>query len=664
MPISSKKQSIKLRSDPEGSFVAIGFAGGLNTLVSPQHLKDNECSILLNGVITEDGVITRRPGTLYYDSVADGNRVLGLFPFTVTSTTGVTTRYLLKMDDAGNLKKLDLTTKTWSTITGKTYTAGYNTELTQSYSTAYIGNGQDNLTKTDGSTITQFSSVADPSISTLTVTATGTTGSSNYSYGYTLQTSTGETLLANTNGGLPQTISITNGNATLSASNYNLITITRSSDANVTGYNVYGRTATNIFYMVTLPQTASGNITWKDDGTVTPDTFQGPPDQNSTSGVIGSIMQTYHETMFVGGIKGDPSRVYYSAGLDKFDDFQIVNGGGSISVNSSDGDEVTAIVPFKDKIVFFKNRSSYMFQFNTGSLPTVTVINPHIGCNAPRTAKVVLNDLFFLGAAGTGVFTLGYQQGYYGNGIADMLRTNEVSIKIHPTIASMNSSRIQYAAAIYSPQNYKYILAYADGGSTYNNMMAVYDTRYGAWVQWDGLNANCFCNFIDSDGKEHILYGDDNQGRVNELFVGNNDNDGSFTFRVKTKDFNNNSFHLLKTFVWPTFHFRYIKGLLKVTVITDGVNTVKTANITSTTGSYTGWSYDRWANFLWGTTTGNSASATSADAPRQLTDRYDARSIMFLFENTSATDTITLLGVECKYITRAGRRLPSQFLIQ
>ena len=663
MPIGMTRQNIKLSADPESFFLVQSLSGGLNTLVSPQHIADNECSILQNADITEDGVVIRRPGTQNYDSVVDGTRVHALAPFiTYDAITGVASRYLLKVDQAGNLKKLDLTTRTWSTITGKTYTASTNVEITQSNTTAYLGNGVDALTKTDGTTITAFTAVADPAISTLSLATGGTAGTTPYTYTYTLRTKTGESKPADTGGSAPNTKTITTGNAKLSATDYITLTITRSTDANVTGYNIYGRKSGETFYMGTVNQTDSGNPTFKDDGTITPNSFFGLPEQNSTAGIVGDILITYHETLFIGGVTTDPSRVYYSSGLDLFDDFQIVNGGGSITVNSSDGDVVTALVPYKDKVVIFKNRSTYMFQFNAGTIPTVTVVNPQLGCTSARSAKVVLNDLLFCGASGTGIFSLGYQQGYYGNGIADMLRTQEISIKVHPTLSSANKARIQYSCAIYSPQYYKYIFAYADGSSTYNNAMLVYDTRYSAWTQWTGLNANCFCLFIDSNGNEHILYGDDNAGRINELFIGDNDNGGTFDFKLRTKDFNAKSFHLLKTWVWPTFHFRNIKGSLKITIITDGASTQKTVNISSTTG-YTGWSYDKWATFLWGTTSGASASSTSADAPRQLNDRYDARSIMFLFENTSISDYITILGLECRYIIRKGRRLPSEYII-
>jgi hypothetical protein len=666
MPLGKKRATVKYSTDPGGNIYVQGFAGGFNSLVSPQHIADNECSILQNAQLIEDGVVTRRDGNTYFDSAADGGSVVGLYPFTTYDTSGNRTTTLMKMDDSGNLKKW--TGSAWATITGFTYTAGARAQFAQGKLSdgkdyAYVGNGIDPLSRTDGGTITTFNTVTDPNISTLTVAQQGTTGASSYAYTYSLVTKYGETLPADTGGSLPNYKAITNGNATLSATNYVKLTITRSSDPYVTGYNVYGRTIDSLLYLGFVPQTASGDVIFSDDGTAVPNNFFGIPLQNSTEGIKGSFLLTYHDTLIIAGIPTEPSRMYYSAGLDKFDDFQIVNGGGSILVNREDGDVITALVVYKDKVVIFKNRSSYLFEFNTPpALPSWSVINPEIGCVSPQSAKVVLNDVYFLGVGGTGVFTLGYQSGYFGVGQADMLRTNEVSVKIHPTLAATNTQYLNNVIAIHSPSHYKYILAVPNGGSTTNDTCYVYDTRYGSWVVWDNIHPNCFTSYLDINNQEQILYGDALEGRVNKMFTGTSDNGAAFAFKLRTKDFNAKAFHLLKTFIWPTFHFRNIIGGVTVTTVTDGANTQDIVQISSTT-SFTGWSFDRWANFLWGTTAGTSASASSADAPRQKNIRIDARSIMFLFENTSASDSISILGVECNYILRRSRRLPSQYII-
>lgn len=648
-----KQQKIKLSQDPESQLYVDGFSGGLNTLTSPQHIQDNECSILLNAEISEDGVINRRTGTAFYDSATDGSRVFGLKTFTTYNSSGVPTRTLLKMDEAGHLKKLNTGNGTWSTITGHTYATGLNTEFVQSQTNCYILNGSDPLSRTDGSTITTFTQVTNPT-GGLTVAATGTTGATAYGYVYTLVTTYGETTPC-------ATVSITNGNATLTTSNYNLLTITRSTDANVTGYNVYGRKANLLFFLKFVPQTTSGNPTYTDTGADTPTTAWGAPVSNTTEGKVCSMGTVYHDSLLLAGDPAFTSRLYYSAGLEDFEDFSLVNGGGFQDVQPEDGDVISAVLTFKDKIIVFKNRSSYLFEFN-GTQPVLTVINPLIGCAAPRTAQVVLNDIFFMSPTG-GVFTLGYQQGYYGaGGVADLLRTNEVSIKISPTIQGINPVRISQATAIYYPAKYKYLLAYPDGSSTTNSKIVAFDTRYGSWVQWDNISANCIATYIDSSNSQHLLYGDDTQGRIVEFFNGSSDRGGAFTFRMRTKDFTAGAFHLTKTWVWPTFHFRNVFGSVQTTIINDGANTVYTNTVTSTT-SYTGWSFDEWGKFDWATTTGTSATAASADQPRQVSSRYDSRSIMFLFENTSASDSFTLLGVESRYITRVGRRLSSQYIL-
>lgn len=667
MPISTKQQKVKLQSDPEKSMYVEGFAGGLNTLVSPQHIADNECSELLNAQITEDGVISRRLGSTQYDSSTDGARVFGLGAFTTYNSSGVATRYLLKMDNSGNLKSFNSSSKTWTTLTGYTYSTEINTEFVQGVSVPqgigaalYILNGKDPLSRTeDASTITVFTAVSNPS-GGLSISTQGTAGNQAYSYTYTCVTNYGETL--------PVTnVTISTGNATLTSSNYNQLTITRNSDSHITGYNVYGRsggTSGINYFLAFIPQSASGNLTYNDTGADAENTSFSAPTSNTTAGKVMAFGEAYQDSLVGAGDPTSPSAVYFSAAGD-FEDYQIVNGGGYQLVRPEDGDRITAIKFYKNEIVIWKNRSSFTMSLSTSNnlrAPTLTLVNPQIGCAAYRTAQIVLNDLFFISPYGS-VFTLGYQQGYYGaGGVADLLRTNEVSIKIHPTLATINPDHISTACASYSPPNYKYVLAYADGTSTYNNKIVVYDSRYNAWGQWDNMNINCVLNYVDANNNEWVLYGDDNTGKVVALYDGNSDQGSAFTFRMRTKDFNGNAFHLIKTWIWPTIHFRNIFGTVTITMTADGTSTAYTNTITGTS-NYTGWSYDLWASTRWGTTKGSSATATVADAPRMINLRTDSRSIMFLFENTSTSDSISILGVESRYLLRLQRRLPSQYII-
>src|SRR6185437_13085801 len=216
MPIGvSNNQKIKLSSDPEGTLYTEGFGGGLNTLTSPQHIADNECSALLNAQISEDGVITRRLGSTQYDGTGtDGTRVLGMFPFTTYDSNGVRTSTLLKVDNSGNLKKL--TGSSWTTLTGFTFQSGNLFEFAQSSTTCYIVDGKNPLATTNGSTVTTFSKVTDPS-GGLSLATTGTAGQTPYSYAYTYTTQYGETAPC-------ETVTITTGNQKLDSTNYNALT--------------------------------------------------------------------------------------------------------------------------------------------------------------------------------------------------------------------------------------------------------------------------------------------------------------------------------------------------------------------------------------------------------------------------------------------------------
>lgn len=130
---------------------------------------------------------------------------------------------------------------------------------------------------------TPLVNVATPS--GVTVTPFGTTGATSYGYRVSAINSSGETLAC-------ATVSIANGNATLSGSNFNRIMWPRVAGA--TGYKVYGRTTSSELLIATVTSTNY----WDDVGSVTPSGAL--PGANTTgydSGKLslGSLVRQYSE---------------------------------------------------------------------------------------------------------------------------------------------------------------------------------------------------------------------------------------------------------------------------------------------------------------------------------------------------------------------------------
>jgi hypothetical protein len=144
---------------------------------------------------------------------------------------------------------------------------------------------------------------------TVSLSTSGTAGSTTYAYRVSALNSQGETIPATE-------VSIATGNATLSGSNF--VTVTWSPVAGATSYKVYGRTASGELFMATLTGDGrAGNYTFNDTGTITP------------SGALptGSV---FGATLTVGGSNGASATV-----------FNVQSGGGNTLFSVGLGNQTT-----------------------------------------------------------------------------------------------------------------------------------------------------------------------------------------------------------------------------------------------------------------------------------------------------------------------------------
>ena len=307
---------------------------GLNTLVSNTQLKKNELSSAVDIQLVEDGKIqVPRAGQSYYGSES-GSKVTGLLPFYKSDGTN----QLLRVEGTALQK---YSSGNWVNITGKAYTDEQNMEGVMAFDEMYLCNANDNLSKYDGASITDYTEVDTPSVPT--VTRTGTTGSYTFSYKITAVTAVGETV-----GSEAGSSDLNQGE--LDDSNYMTINWTAVTDA--TGYNIYGRKDGKWYFMDYLEGNAS--TSYVDDGTTTPQELFSPPEGDTTGGPNGSVVRLYKDSLFIAGDPNNPSRLYYSAGGDLIDDFTVGSGGGFIDVSKNDGQVITALEKYKDTLLVFR----------------------------------------------------------------------------------------------------------------------------------------------------------------------------------------------------------------------------------------------------------------------------------------------------------------------
>lgn len=598
------------------------YIRGLNTLVSATQIREDELSEAVDIQLIEDGKIKfPRDGQTYY-GLENGTKVTGIFPFYKSDGT----QQLLRMSGI-YLQKYNTTSHNWDNISGATYTTDKDTEAVMAYDRLYICNGYDNLTYYDGTSITTFTAVTAPV--SPTCTRTGTTGTYTFSYKITSVTAVGESMPT-------AAVSDVCNVATLDTSTY--MTIAWTAKANAIGYNLYGRKDGKWFFMTYLD--GNGTVSYVDKGTLTPDDSIVPPEGNSTQGPKGKHVAVYKDSLFIYGDPTNPSRLYYSGGGDKINDFSAGSGGGFVDITKNDGQIGTGMAIFKNSLIAFKQRAIYQFSFGTTGAPQYSSVTNAIGCNSPRSIVLVENDVFF--SSYNGVYTIGNESGF----AIDVLRTNELSAKVRSIFQSMEPSRRANVSAVYAKTSNLnlVIFAYTPAGGTYNSKALVYDRERLAWYEWTNIQANCWTQYTESTGEYKVLYGDDNSGYVKEILTGSDDFGSAIRASVKLRGESFGTLTQYKKLKDLSVVLRQPTGTVNLSVVVDGTTTAYTANAGTVTPSIN-WGHYLMSAFLLGESYGTGSVTSSDDLVLRTKKNIGVlgKSFMLTMDNGSSGSQFILL---------------------
>jgi hypothetical protein len=637
------------KDEAEKSEYKIGFPRGLNTIQERSLVNDKNVIQALNVQLSVDG-LERRPGSEKVYDEGSASYVYGSAPFYKKSAG---TRKWVRI---ANERLQYLNGSVWDDVDTTAFTSA-NTEFIQARDKLFIYNGTDNLRYYDGSTITQYDELT--AVKGLAVAATGTTGSTAYSYRVTAFNSTGETEACTA-------VAIANGNASLSASKYNHVSWTTKTDA--AGYNIYGRTATGYgeVYMATVY--GESTTSYNDTGTDGLTTSRVSPETNNTGGVIGKFGIFAGGRQYVAGVTEGttyhPCRVYYSGILNYIDSFAGGEyNGGWVDVNANDGGEIMDLKQFQSGVIVFKNNSIFKLYFTSAGLPALEEITRSHGGTAFRASQMIDNDIIYVGQKENtvSVYTLGNQQNYVG----DQLRTNKLSIFIDPDLTDINRTYINKIASF--AWGDKFGFTYPSGTATENNGGFVLDVRFGGFVEWTGLPMEQAGYVIYDDGTDTKLYGLSNSdGYMTELFkIARNDNGTAYRSVVGTKHYNGGMFDVEKIWRDPALWFKYIdNGVIEIEIFSDGTRSEGTGNLASS-ASGMGVGADLIGGSLPGhTVVGSSQTEAYADKPMILEGLFTARTLGFYLYDDSLNSNWLFMGVHLLYTSLEGKPLPEENRIQ
>lgn len=225
------------------------------------------------------------------------------------------------------------------------------------------------------------------------------------------------------------------------------------------------------------------------NGTDTPKYWTGSgniADWTATVGTVpnGTIMCYYKNRVWIAGVPGFPSRLFFS----DLGDPRSWTATNTVDFDPSDGQTITGIGTAGPYLLIFKQSKVFqVYDLNTGANRP---LSQSVGCIAPRTVVESPIGTFFL-SADQGVFVSN------GNSLRN------VSDKIKPTLTNLAASvSANSAGAFY---NDHYYLSVPTSGSR-NNITLDYDTTTDSW--WKHSNtASQFALWRPSSASAVELYG-------------------------------------------------------------------------------------------------------------------------------------------------------------
>jgi len=629
---NKRKPSYKSSRDVAANWET--FRKGLNILLQDTEIGADELSEADNIVLVGKGVPTKRWGTqLYFQAGLATGSVRGLGGFNQSDGTVE----LLALSDAGYLTKKS--GGSYAQITGYSWASGNDVYMSQLDNKMYIVDGHKPLSRYSNPTLVGFPTIAQPIIQGAS-NLSNATGTTVKSYRVSAVSNVGETLASTP-------FQLTNQPDNLGGAFGGTIRLqwtgVSAASGILQGYNIYGRVGGNERFLSFTPGTSTVFI---DDGASIPKEFTFPPTADSTGGPIAKYVTRFQDRLVFGGLNGEPSKVLISGRVPNQEKFDLASGGNYIKIEPDAGDNITQVVNFRDRIIVFKESSIWQLKLGTQqignffvTLPTAELITGSQGAIAPRSIVPVDNDIFYLDRRG--VYSLGYQNGFS----FDVLRTNEISVKIRPYFENLTTSQISMAVGAYSKG--KYMLAFPGRGE-----MMVFDKERLAWTGPWTLDATVFEDYIDASDEQHVLLARNGSVEVDEFSSGLVDDKGvAFSTSVKTKAETFGDWSLFKNIRDIFVQFRGVSGAVSVNVRIEtrkGTTiTTKSFNITPST-SNSGWGADLWANALWGDSNAIPSGGDSTLAIRWLNLNKIARLIQYTVQTTGRNDNYELVGIISK----------------
>lgn len=359
----------------------------------------------------------------------------------------------------------------------------------------------------------------------------------------------------------------------------------------------------------------------------------------------------YQGIHFASGVDGQPNRLYMSTTTDASDftnaatnlnnatevpGATVFAGTGAqfVDVAKDDGDKITGLGRFQEKLIVFKEKSIYQLTIDSAGVPTVEPITNSTGCVGHKTVENVENDVYFLSREG--VRSMGNEPNFF-----TAIRTNVLSAKIGPSIDGINATYYYKCNAIYFDN--KYIL-----GAPTNTAMVdrdyVFDRRFTAWTVWDTIEPNSMTTFTNSSNQSDLYWLDDTGTQVYKWTPGvYNDNGAGINAWWTSKAQEAENIDITKRFADLRLVFRRLNGVVDLTIYDDEGTSDFSRQIGTPTLS--GYGMMPWGMAMLGTSgTTSSSSGATVDTPYSIPINKNSRTLKFRIANDLPNENFVFLG--------------------
>lgn len=601
---------------------------GYNSLLRPTELKPEEYAQGDNIMLIGSGVPTGRWGTVkFFTAGATGSvRGFGLY------ATGASVSEILALTDQGYIFKKSGSSSTL--VAGASYPSGTVVRAEQLGGKTYFVSNNAPMAVYNGNSLVARATLTTPSGLTAT-NVSGVSGTYTYSWKIVGLSSGGGHTAPSTAielPNLPQDLSKTTVR----------VTWTGSSGPSISGYEIYRGFPGDETYLAAV---GASTTAYFDTGE-TPSQIIVPPIANTTGGIKSKFIRKVGDRL-VAVDATEPSKLLISGRYPYQDSYNWADGGGYVYIDPDSGQDITGVEVQmgSDKIIVFKNYSSYQVTLNTATIGNYVVLDPQVqqlsalvGCSNPDTIQIVENDVFYFGRKG--IYVIGYEPNFL-----NIIRTNEISARIRPYLDALNEEDYSNACSMYVDN--KYILSFPN-----RKEMIAYDRERGCFLGiWKlPFGIAKMVKYVDETGTERWVLGSADSNQVYTFEPAVNSDDGttiSKTLRLKKEYFN--SWSLLKIIHLFYIMFRNITGSVTVNILLEDRNgTTTTAKTFTITGSEiagnTGWGADLFGTVAFGDSHGE-VTTTSEEFTRWGQLYKQCRLLQVEIVCDAANSNFELLGV-------------------